>query len=453
MGKIDGNYTLTALCAVGAEKICAQEIRKLNVSALDKTFHVTGTAYGRVNFQTNLPGIYRALFALRTADRVLLQCASFDAPDFDALFEGAKGAATETLVPKNSGVIIGKVRVNRSKLQAAVPIQAMVHKAVAENLCRAYSVSRLPEYGAGFNAVFRVYLEKDRAELLLDLSGDPLFKRGYREEGGIAPLRETTAAALVLASGWRRKEALYDPFCGSGTIPVEAALYACNLAPNLGRAFALDELLIADAETRREVKENLLQNANLQAEFNIKGCDSNSALITTARSNAKKAFFLAGGEAAHTPLFNALNMEDAKAYGPGSGFVITNPPYGRRLGDLAEAEEGYKKMALLRRNFPGWKIAVITDSENFESLFGEQASSVSPLTNGAVKTYIYQFEKKEAAPPKETAPYHKKESGPYHPKAYGRPDAGRPQAGTGPENGPKPQTSQRPVKEKKQYTW
>ena len=388
-------YTACAFCAIGAEKICANEIRKLHEQAAGgdgASYTVLGTGWGRVYFQTGLAGLYRALFALRTADRVLLRLAYYDAPDFDALFDGIKNAELEKVIPKDAGIVISKVRSNRSKLEAETSIQAVSHKAAAERLCAAYGLRRLPEPEPGAGCELRVFLEKDKAEILLDLSGAPLFKRGYRKQGGVAPLRETTAAALLLASGWRRKYPLYDPYCGSGTIAIEAALFACDCAPNLLRPFALDRLLIAGPALKERVRAELLGRIRQDAVFSIWGSDTDGEAITTARSNIQKFFTAAGQAPKCLPVFSVQPADKARTYGAETGFVVTNPPYGKRLGTPEEAEEGYKNMAVLCDNFPGWKLAVICDHAGFESFFGRRAGSCSELTNGIYKTYIYQFD-------------------------------------------------------------
>jgi putative N6-adenine-specific DNA methylase len=211
-------HIASALCAAGAEKALSNELKKMDLQVLD-------AGYGRVRFHADIAGLYRALMGLRTADRVLLEVGAFEARDFDALFEGAGSFPWETLIPAEMGLTVVKVRCNRSQLKAETSIQAVVHKAVAERLCDKNKLARLPEgpqLPEGGAAELRAYVEKDMVSLLLDLSGEPLFKRGYRMEGGMAPLRETTAAALLLLSGWKRKYPLYDPFCGSGTILTEA---------------------------------------------------------------------------------------------------------------------------------------------------------------------------------------------------------------------------------------
>jgi putative N6-adenine-specific DNA methylase len=396
---VEEKETAVALCAVGAEKAVAGELRKLGLP-------VENSEFGRVRFRADPAGLYRALMALRAADRVLLETAFFPAGDFDALFEGAGAVPWERYIPPDMGLRVAKVRSNRSRLKAETSIQAVAHKAAAERLCRARRVARLPEGGDA--AELRVYVEKDRVSLLLDLSGEPLFKRGYRSEGGTAPLRETTAAALVLLSNWRRKFPLYDPFCGSGTILIEAAMYAWDMAPGLGRSFALDKLFIADRELERTVREELLGKVNFERTIRIAGSDEDGRAVSIARSNAERAWELAQGKTPargirqsvrlpddpgrqSLPDFRTLRMKDVRAPWDEPGFIITNPPYGKRLGNPEMAERTYGDMAELRRHFPGWKLALITDHPGFESFFGRKADSCREISNGAIPSYFFQY--------------------------------------------------------------
>jgi len=386
--------TAVALCAVGAEKTVSNEIRKLGLKVSDGGF-------GRVRFKVDIPGLYRSLMALRAADRVLLEAAWFEAYDFDALFEGVRCQPWEEYIPPHMGLKVAKVRTNRSVLKAETSIQAVVHKAAAERLCTKRGVNRLQEYGAA--AELRVYIEKDRVSVLLDLSGEPLFKRGYRTAGGPAPLRETTAAAIILGSGWRRKFSLYDPFCGSGTIAIEAAMYAWDMSPGLGRHFAMEHLLLADSDIERDMRAELISKVDFSRPVRIGGSDADSASVAAAKANMERAIALCrGGEdGAFTgalPSFKALPMEEAsppfasEPLAEAGGFIITNPPYGQRLGDAESAERNYTEMKCLARNFPGWKLAVITDHPGFESFFGRKADSCREITNGAIRSYLYQYE-------------------------------------------------------------
>ena len=376
--------TAVALCAVGAEKIVSNELRKLNQTVIEGGF-------GKVRFNADIGGLYRALMGSRAADRILLEAACFHAADFDALFEGVRRLPWEDYIPPNMGLKVSKVRTNRSRLTAETSIQAIVHKAAADRLCTKRKIARLPENSD--DAELRVYIEKDEVSILLDLSGEPLFKRGYRTHGGIAPLRETTAAAIILLSGWKRKFPLYDPFCGSGTIAIEAALYAWDIAPGLGRRFTLEKLLLGNKETERSVREEFLAKPDFTRLVRIGGSDSDSGAVAAARANLERAKALVSRKQETLPFFKNLPMEETKPADTEAGFIITNPPYGRRLGDAESAEKTYTEMGKLIRNFPGWRLALITDHAGFESFFGRKADSCREITNGAIRSYLYQYDK------------------------------------------------------------
>jgi len=385
-----------ALCAAGAEKAVSNELRKMNLK-------VEESLYGRVRFHADTRGLYQALIGLRAADRVLLEAARFNAADFDALFEGTLSVQWEKIVPKGLGLKVAKVRSNRSQLKAETSIQAVVHKAAAQRLCGKYKVNRLPE--GGKTAEVRAYIEKDTVSLLVDLSGEPLFKRGYRSEGGAAPLRETTAASILLLSGWKRKFPLYDPFCGSGTILIEALMYAWDMAPGLGRRFAVEDLLIADAKTERAVREEFRAKIDFSRLVRIAGSDEDSRSVSIAASNAARLRDIAEGRepqrSAHTSrasndkaaiVLKTLPMKDARSALTDTGFLLTNPPYGKRLGDQAQSEQIYREMSGLAERFAGWKLAVITDHSGFESFFGKKADSCREISNGAIPSFFYQYD-------------------------------------------------------------
>lgn len=393
--------TAVALCALGAERALSNELKKLDLSVLESGF-------GRARFSADLEGLYRALMGSRTADRILLEAACFPAADFDALFEGVRSVRWEDLIPRGFRILVEKVRTNRSALHAETSVQAVVHKAAAERLCGAWGVRRLDDHGE--EAVLRVYLEKDVASVLLDLTGEPLFHRGYRTEGGAAPLRETTAAAIILLLGWKRKFPLYDPFCGSGTFATEAALYAWDAAPGLGRSFKLSELLAGDAAVEAKVRAQLASKVDFNRTIRIEGSDADPRAVAIARSNAERAFDLARGakggrgirippapssppspDRSGIPAFRVLDMKKASSRWE-EGCLFANPPYGERLGDVVEAERTYRDMSVLLENFPGWSLAVVTNHAGFESHFGHAADSVREITNGALRSYLYAFE-------------------------------------------------------------
>jgi putative N6-adenine-specific DNA methylase len=398
-------FRAAALCALGAERVVAQELRKLELP-------VEESGFGRVRFRATLGGLYRALMELRVADRLLLEAGAFPATDFGALFEGTGALAWEEYIPPDMGLVVEKVRSSRSALKAETSVQAVVHKAAAERLCAAHGTRRLPE--GGKTAKLRVYLDRDQALLLLDLSGEPLFKRGYRLQGGIAPLRETTAAALLQLSLWRRRLPLYDPFCGSGTILAEALLYAWDAAPGLGRRFALDDFLVADPALGESIRAELLGRVNFEHTIRIGGSDQDPRAVSLAASTLRRVRDLAlgrlavtgepadeaaggGGEpgagrAPELPEPRCLPMQEARSPFDDEGLILTNPPYGRRLGEPGEAERRYAAMGALARGFPGWKLALITDHPGFESFFGRPADSCREITNGVIRSYFFQYE-------------------------------------------------------------
>ncbi|MCL2558279.1 MAG: class I SAM-dependent RNA methyltransferase [Treponema sp.] len=382
-------HSAVALCGLGIEKAVSNELKKLGLS-------VKESAFGKVRFSADIEGLYRALCGLRAADRVLLEAAVFKATDFDALFEGARSVKWEKLVPAHMGVRLVKARSSRSGLDAETSIQSVAHKAIARRLCEARGLSRLPETAEDAEA--RVHIDRDEVSLLLDLSGEPLFKRGYRKKGGPAPLRETTAAALILLSGWKRKYPFYDPFCGSGTFLAEALMYAWDMAPGLGRDFAISRLLIADEAAEERVRSQLREKINFDRIIRIAGSDEDEESANLARANLRALAELAGAgaQSGALPEIRALSMEEARpdfARGEDStGFIITNPPYGKRLGNPADAQRLYAQMPKLARNFPEWKLGVICNHPGFESLFQKKADSRREISNGSERAYFYQYE-------------------------------------------------------------
>lgn len=391
-------FTASALCAIGAEKVLSNELKKSDLAVLEGGF-------GRVRFEADLAGLWRALLGLRTADRILLEVARFEARDFDQLFEGARAVAWEGFIPETRTVVIDKVRTRQSILQAETSIQAIVHKAVAGVLCEKRALERLSDWQEA--SAIRVYIEKDLVTLTLDLSGEPLFRRGWRSESGAAPLRETTAAAILLYSLWRRKTPLYDPFCGSGTFLVEALLYAWDVSPGLGRAFTLSDLPFSEAAVEAAVRTELRARIDTNRHIRICGSDADPRSVAIARSNLRRAWELAQGK----PFSRGLGADDAKPKGTGDdwplierrdltqlhpphdeGLLISNPPWGERLGDREEAEATYRQMGILKERFPLWKLAFITNHQGFESHFGYAASDIHEMSNGSIRSWLFSYD-------------------------------------------------------------
>ncbi|MDR2898347.1 MAG: class I SAM-dependent RNA methyltransferase [Spirochaetaceae bacterium] len=378
-----------ALCAVGAEKILANELKQLG-------YAVTGNATGRVMYTGDEDALYRSNLCLRTADRVYLSMAVFPASDFDALFEGVKALPWEDYFPKNIRVIVDKVRSFRSSLSSEHSIQSVTHKAIYSRLSSAWRITSLPETGE--TAAIRVYIEKDIAHILLDLSGMPLHRRGYRTTGGEAPIRETLAAILLQLMFWKRKTPLHDPFCGSGTIPVEAALYAYNIAPGLGRGFGIEHLAIYDKRKDAEIRAKAASEIRADCLARITGSDIDEEAIVRAKANTERALVLAGralqsiGSDAKLPRPDFISADFAELQAPyEKGMIISNPPYGERLGTEAEAVELYRKMGSLVSAFPGWEMGFITSNTEFENAFGQRAEKKKELKSGNLDTCFYRY--------------------------------------------------------------
>ena len=380
---------LVALCGIGAEKILSNEIKLLG-------YKTTGRAPGRVMFSCDEDGMFRSNLCLRCADRIFLQLGNFKATDFDALFEGIVAINWQDYFKKDVKVVIDKVRSYKSKLNSEHSIQSMAHKAIYTKLGKIWRMHVLPE--TGDTATVRIYLDNDNVLVLLDLSGTPLNRRGYRTDGGVAPLRETTAAVLLQMMCWRRKTPLHDPFCGSGTLAIEAALYAYNVAPGFGRRFALETLPIFNAERALEIKRAEAEKIRPECEARITGTDIDPVAVSRARLNAEHACVTAGralqliGSDARIqrPDFEQADFKDIEAPYE-TGLILANPPYGERIGDSELAIELYGDMACLFDSFEGWNMGFITSHDKFEESIGRKATSVKSLKCGNLDTRFYIY--------------------------------------------------------------
>ena len=393
---------LVALCAIGAEKVLGNEIRLSG-------WRIVSSEAGRVAFEGDDDALFNANLCLATADRVYLQAAYYQADDFDDLFDGAYSVEWQDLLKKNSRVVIDKARSRASRLNSERAIQSVIQKAIYTKLTDKWHIGTLSE--SGFKSDVRVYIEKNKARVLLDLSGEPLHKRGYRLEGGDAPLRETTAAVLLHMMMWKRKLPLHDPFCGSGTIAIEAALYAHNIAPGLARAFAVENLPFLSKQKASELrlKQARKIRADSSIEVRVTGTDISGQAVALARKNAERAFAAAkralkaaGSEQEarfEVPDFQQADFRELRAPFE-RGMLICNPPYGERLGSEEQAERLYKEMSSLFEDFSGWKIGVITENCDFPSFAGRRADSVKPLKSGKKDTAFYIYENQSERNPK-----------------------------------------------------
>ncbi len=381
--------TLVALCTVGAEKILGNEIKHLG-------YKLISNAPGRVSFSGDDDALFRCNLCLRTADRVYLQLAEYNASDFDALFDGAYSIPWQDYLYKDSRVVVDKVRVYKSKLNSEHSIQGIVHKAIYTKCGDVWKMSSMPESGEETDV--RVYIDENKVLILLDLSGLPLHKRGYRVDGGIAPLRETTAAVLLQEMMWRRKTPLHDPFCGSGTIAIEATLYAFDVAPGFGRRFALENMPFYNEARATEIKNAEAAKIRTDVEVRITGSDIDPKAVERSKQNAEYACVMAGralksiGISSHIQRPDFIQSDFSELSAPyEEGLLLCNPPYGERLGDDDQARELYRKMDCLWKDFPNWSLGVITSNDAFQECFGHKTGRIKSLKAGNLNTKFYEY--------------------------------------------------------------
>lgn len=383
--------TLVALCAVGAEKILGNEIKFLG-------YKLKSNAPGRVVFSGDDDALFRTNLCLRTADRVYLQLANYFADDFDSLYDGVYNIAWQDFLKKDSKIVVDKVRTYKSKLNSEHSVQKMVHKAIYSKLGDVWHMASLPETGA--QSDIRVYIDQNTVSILLDLSGLPLHKRGYRTDGGIAPLRETTAAVLLQEMMWRRKAPLHDPFCGSGTIAIEATLYAFNVAPGFGRRFGIENLPIYSAERAKEIRAQEAAKIRADVEVRITGSDIDAKAVARSKQHAEYACVMAGralqsiGLSAHIQRPDFIQADFASLAAPyEKGLLLCNPPYGERIGDEEQAMELYKNMDSLWQDFPNWDLGIITSHKKFQESFGHYATQLKNLKAGNLDTVFHIYKR------------------------------------------------------------
>jgi putative N6-adenine-specific DNA methylase len=313
------------------------------------------------------------------------------------LFAGAYAVRWQDYFKKNARIVIDKVRIAKSALASERSVQTIVHKAVAQKLCDTWTITALPERGN--TCAVRVYVDRGTVELVIDTSGEALHKRGYRTQGLEAPLRETTAAALLHLTLWRRKMPLRDPFCGSGTIICEAVLFAHNAPPGFLRSFAIENLAFFNVESAKEIKAREAAKIKIDCLTRIAGSDIDPKAVETARANAERACVtigralqLAGVDAKiPRPVFEQKNFDALSDDSGATGVLLANPPYGERLGDREKSETLYGKMGVLFESFALWKKGFITVHENFEQFIAHKAQAKRKLKSGKLDTVFYLF--------------------------------------------------------------
>lgn len=368
---------LIAPCHFGLEAVLKREI-------LDLGYEIARVEDGRVTFYGDAAAVCYANIFLRTAERILWKVGSFRAVTFEELFERTRELPWETYIPRNGKFWVAKAASVKSRLFSPSDIQSIMKKAMVSRLSQRYHVERFPEDGAPYP--IRVFLMKDEVTVGIDTSGVSLHKRGYREVSGKAPITETLAAALIMLTPWRKERILVDPFCGSGTFPIEAAMIAADIAPGMNRSFT------AEAWTNL-IPKKLWYDAVEEAEdricggvkVDIQGYDADRSVIRIARRNAKEAGV---GHLIHFQERDVRELNHPKKY----GFVITNPPYGERLEEKAALPELYRAFGESFGRLDSWSAYMITSYEDAEKYFGRKADKNRKIYNGMLKTYFYQFQ-------------------------------------------------------------
>ena len=368
--------TLTVPCLFGLESLVADEMKRLQLQNVR-------AENGRVHCEGSMADIARLNINLRCGARVLMELGSFPAKDFEALFQGVLALPWEDFIPKDGEFPVKGYSLN-STLHSVPACQAIVKKASARRLGSAYGCETLPETGSRYQIQFAII--KDQATLYLDTSGEGLYKRGYRARNMGAPLRETLAAALVTLSRYRGKDPFCDPFCGSGTIPIEAALIAKNRAPGLDRSFAAQKWKNMDSKLWLDAADEAMDK-EFHGAYDIWGGDIDPAAIELAKHNAE----LAGVE--DCIRFEVADMKDFRRDNP-YGRLVTNPPYGERLMDRAEAEALYRELGRVWQRLPdGWRTLVLSSHTEFERTFGRPADKKRKLYNGMLKCDLFMYGK------------------------------------------------------------
>ncbi|GMB08294.1 THUMP domain-containing class I SAM-dependent RNA methyltransferase [Thermolongibacillus altinsuensis] len=368
-----GKITLIATAAMGLESVVADEIRKLGYDCQVEN--------GKVTFSADERAICRANLWLRTADRVKLKIGEFQATTFEELFEQTRALPWADFIPVHAQFpVIGKSV--KSKLFSVSDCQAIVKKAVVESLKQRYRVSWFEETGPLFR--IEVALHKDIATLTIDTSGAGLHKRGYRIKQGEAPLKETLAAALVQLTNWTPNRPFVDPFCGSGTIPIEAALIGQNIAPGFNRDFVSEQWDWIGKRLWEEAREEAEDLARYDEPLDISGFDIDHRMVEMAKMNAREAGL------SDLITFKQMQVKDfrtQKQY----GVIVGNPPYSERLGERKEVEQMYQDMGKTFASLDTWSIYILTSHRQFESLYGKKATKRRKLFNGFIETQYYQF--------------------------------------------------------------
>ena len=367
---------LIAPCHFGMEAVLKREIYDLG-------YEITRVEDGRVTFEGDAEAVCRANIFLRTAERVMIQIGRFSATTFDELYEGMKALPWEQWIPENGKFWVTKASSVKSKLFSASDIQSIGKKAMVDRLKMTYHVDWFAEDGAPFPV--RVFLLKDEVTVALDTSGEPLHKRGYRTWTSKAPISETLAAALIMLTPWHKDRILVDPFCGSGTFLIEAAMMAANIAPGMNRSFTAEAWThIIPKQLWYDTVQEAQEMMDLSVDTDLQGYDVDSDMVRIARENAKQAGV---AQLIHFQQRDIADMKHSKKY----GFIITNPPYGERLEDKQNLPALYSTIGEVYRNLDAWSLYLITSYEDAPRYIGRKANKNRQIYNGMIRTYFYQF--------------------------------------------------------------
>ena len=381
MGNSMKRFELIAPCHFGMEAVLKREI-------MDLGYEITNVDNGKVTFEGDAEAIARANIFLRTTERILLKVAQFKATTFDELFEGVKEIAWEDYIPRDGKFWVTKANSVSSKLFSPSDIQRIVKKAMVERLKQTYHTNWFEETGASYP--LRISIVKDIVTIGIDTTGESLHKRGYRKFTAPAPVTETLAAAIILLSPWRSDRVLVDPFCGSGTIPIEAAMIALSMAPGLNREFTAETWKnIVPKKHWYEAVEEAEERIRTDVEVNIQGYDISDEVLKMARANAA----LAGVDKyIHFQQRDVADFHNPKKY----GFVISNPPYGERLSTKEEMNDLYKIIGRVMSENDTWSFFLLSGYEEAQRAIASggtrnKATKNRKIYNGMMKTYLYQY--------------------------------------------------------------
>ena len=370
---------LVATCLFGLEHLLGEEIEALGYERIS-------TMDGRITFLGDEEAIALSNVFLRYAERIYIKVGeSFVADTFDALFEGVRALPWSQFIGKNDAFPV-KGHSIKSKLTSIPDCQSIIKKAVVTSLGEVYGMKQFPETGVKYQIEF--FLFGDNATLMIDTSGVPLHKRGYRREANGAPIRETLAAAIVALSRPREEVLFWDPMCGSGTIAIEAAMKMANIAPGKSRHFAAETFPFIDSRLWTDAREEAIAG-EVQTKFDVYASDIDDNAVALTIQNAKRAGV--------NRYIRVMHLDARKIGAPGRrGTIVTNPPYGERLGTIKEAEALYADIGRHFRSLSPWQVYIITSHPTFERFYGKRADKVRKLYNGMLPCYLYQFFKTEA---------------------------------------------------------